>query len=136
VSDLAAEIRALEAQIEALPPPPVSGGATLPTWWSVQDAMTISAATLVFGLVAFLVGAYVMRREQSSDALLRVLGTILIVFSTLFLLVAGYTDAQVAPAFGLLGTIAGYIFGKSASAPASNGGGAGTGPSSGGDNHL
>lgn len=34
--------------------------------------------------------------------------------TTIFLMVMGYTEAQVAPAFGLLGTILGYIFGKQA----------------------
>lgn len=34
--------------------------------------------------------------------------------TTIFLMVMGYTETQVAPAFGLLGTILGYIFGKQA----------------------
>jgi hypothetical protein len=38
---------------------------------------------------------------------------LIVVFSALFLIVAGYTDQQTAPVFSLLGTIAGYIFGRS-----------------------
>jgi len=38
---------------------------------------------------------------------------LLVVFAALFLIVAGYTDTQTAPVFSLLGTIVGYIFGKS-----------------------
>lgn len=38
---------------------------------------------------------------------------LVVVFSALFLIVAGYTDQQTAPVFSLLGTIAGYIFGRS-----------------------
>lgn len=39
---------------------------------------------------------------------------LVVVFSALFLIVAGYTDTQTAPVFSLLGTIIGYIFGRSA----------------------
>ncbi|WFU14444.1 hypothetical protein [Bradyrhizobium sp. CB3481] len=42
---------------------------------------------------------------------------LVVVFSALFLIVAGYTDQQTAPVFGLLGTIAGYIFGRLSSTP-------------------
>jgi hypothetical protein len=40
---------------------------------------------------------------------------LVVVFAALFLIVAGYTDQQTAPVFSLLGTIAGYIFGRSTS---------------------
>jgi hypothetical protein len=41
---------------------------------------------------------------------------LVVVFASLFLIVAGYTDTQTAPVFSLLGTIVGYIFGRSATA--------------------
>ena len=34
-----------------------------------------------------------------------------VIFSSLFLIVAGYTERQTAPVFALLGTIIGYLFG-------------------------
>lgn len=37
----------------------------------------------------------------------------LIIFSTLFLISTGYSNDQIAPAIGLMGTIAGYLLGKS-----------------------
>ncbi|MBB4424230.1 hypothetical protein GGD66_002774 [Bradyrhizobium sp. CIR48] len=43
---------------------------------------------------------------------------LVVVFAALFLIVAGYTDTQTAPVFSLLGTIVGYIFGKSAAGAA------------------
>lgn len=127
MSDLAREIADLEAKIRLASAPTQTSPAS--TWWSVQDAMTISAATLLFGLIALLVVAWSMRRERDSDAILRALGTIVVVFSALFLVVAGYSDSQVAPAFGLLGTVAGYLFGKSVSLPASPPAGEGRGGS-------
>ncbi len=38
-----------------------------------------------------------------------------VVFAALFLIVAGYSDQQTAPVYSLLGTIAGYIFGRTTS---------------------
>jgi hypothetical protein len=40
----------------------------------------------------------------------------LIISSSIFLIVAGYTSQQIAPAMGLLGTLAGYLLGKESSA--------------------
>jgi hypothetical protein len=37
---------------------------------------------------------------------------LVVVFAALFLIVAGYSQEQVAPVFGLLGSIIGYIFGR------------------------
>jgi hypothetical protein len=39
----------------------------------------------------------------------------LIISSSIFLIVAGYTSQQIAPAMGLLGTLAGYLLGKESS---------------------
>lgn len=40
--------------------------------------------------------------------------TVIVIFSALFLIVAGYSEKQTAPVYGLLGSILGYIFGLSA----------------------
>lgn len=45
---------------------------------------------------------------------------LVVVFAALFLIVAGYTDQQTAPVFSLLGTIAGYIFGRSSNSDPAN----------------
>jgi hypothetical protein len=82
------------------------------TWWSVHSAMTISASVLVFGLLVFALAAYMVRRGRSSDSALKLLGTLLIIVASVFLVVAGYSDKQIAPVMGLLGTIAGYLLGK------------------------
>jgi hypothetical protein len=37
---------------------------------------------------------------------------IVVVFASLFLISAGYSDKQAAPVYSLLGTIVGYIFGR------------------------
>ena len=85
---------------------------TLPSWWSSTDAMTVSSVVLVFGFLTMLLASWLLRAGRDSDAVLRVFGTILILVATIFLIVAGYSSTQIAPAMGLLGTIAGYLLGK------------------------
>lgn len=82
------------------------------SWWSVHDAMTISASVLIFGVLVLLLAAFMVRRGRSADSSLKLLGTLLIIISAVFLVVAGYDDKQIAPVMGLLGTIAGYLLGK------------------------
>ena len=83
-----------------------------PTWWSVTNAMTISSVVLLFGLLVILLATYLIRSGINTEAVLRIFGTILIIMVAVFLVVAGYTDTQIAPVMGLLGTIVGYLLGK------------------------
>ena len=106
--ELERQAQALQAQLDAAP---VEQAAT---WWSVTNAMTISMAVLIFGLITVLIAAYLMRHERNGQLVLRALTTILIITFAVFLIVAGYSDQQIAPAFGLLGTLAGYLLGKDA----------------------
>lgn len=81
-------------------------------WWSVNNAMTMSAVVLAFGMVILTLSAWLMRAGQPATAVLRVFGTILIIVMATFLVVAGYDDKQIAAPLGLLGTIAGYLLGR------------------------
>jgi hypothetical protein len=91
--------------------PDASGQGGTP-WWSTRNAMTMSAAVLLFGLVVIFLATYLIRAGKSAEAVLRIFGTILIIVIAVFLVVAGYSDTQIAPVMGLLGTIAGYLLGK------------------------
>jgi len=84
------------------------------TWWTAQNAMTISTVVLGFALVVLCLLTYLVVKKPSSDGemILRVFGTVIIIFGALFLVVAGYSDNQMAPVMGLLGTIAGYLLGR------------------------
>lgn len=84
------------------------------TWWSTSHAMTMSASVLAFGIVVILTIAYLIQRGRRPDELLRIFGTSLIIIMAIFLVVAGYSDEQMSPVMGLLGTIAGYLLGKGA----------------------
>ena len=52
------------------------------------------------------------RNKSSSNLEWKRILITLIIISTLFLITAGYSNDQIAPAIGLLGTIAGYLLGR------------------------
>jgi hypothetical protein len=81
-------------------------------WWTATNAMTISSVVLGFGLVALCLASWLLRAGRNADSILRISGTILIIVSAVFLVVAGYSQTQMGPVMGLLGTIAGYLLGK------------------------
>ena len=85
-------------------------------WWRADEAMTISASVLLFGVLVMVLMTVALRRTSlQPDAILRLFGTIIIIIGSLFLIVAGYTETQMGPVMGLLGTIAGYLLGKGTS---------------------
>lgn len=95
------------------PPPPgavaVDGGVTL-------SQVELWGAAGVFGFGLFVtIAAFFLRRHAgfSEDAVIRLVSLILIVSGTLFLVTLGYSAEQIAPALGILGTIAGYMLGRS-----------------------
>lgn len=73
----------------------------------------LSLCILGFGILLILLEIYLVRNKNisSEDTIKFVIITIIIV-STLFLITAGYSNDQIAPAVGLLGTIAGYLLGR------------------------
>lgn len=81
-------------------------------WWTASSAMTISTVTLVFGMLTLCLASYLLVRVGAdSKAVLKVFGLVLIVTMSAFLMVAGYSDQQLTPIIGLLGTLAGYLLG-------------------------
>lgn len=73
----------------------------------------LSISVLVFGLVILLLQVYLIKtRKISSEDIIKFVTITLIIISTLFLITAGYSNDQIAPAVGLLGTIAGYLLGR------------------------
>lgn len=114
-SDLDKQMEVLNAQIAKTVAEKVEATPSVP-WWSVTNAMTISASVLVFGVFTMVIAALMMRRGRSADSTLKMLGTLVIIICAVFLVVAGYSDTQIAPVVGLLGTIAGYLLGKNSTA--------------------
>jgi len=80
---------------------------------SSQPQITLSIAVLIFGLLLVAAEIVVMLKRQRGwgPSSTQIVGLTLVVTAGLFLVVAGYSPAQIAPMIGLLGTIAGYLLG-------------------------
>lgn len=75
----------------------------------------LSLGVLAFGLVLIIFTGFVASKKKLGwdQEATRVFAVSVIVTAGLFLITAGYSDQQIAPMFGLLGTIVGYLLGKS-----------------------
>jgi hypothetical protein len=56
-------------------------------------------------------------RSGLTEEFIRSFIVLVVVFAALFLIVAGYSEKQTAPVFGLLGTVVGYVFGRMSVTP-------------------
>lgn len=80
-----------------------------------EREVQLSMGVLVFGLIlAIFSGAIAIKKGWNQDAT-RIFTVSVIVSAGLFLIVAGYSDSQMSPMFGLLGTLVGYLLGKPSS---------------------
>jgi hypothetical protein len=90
------------------PPPP-----EVPTepWWSARSAISMCSIILVFGLIVIGISSSLALKRIDKETILKVVVIPMAVMLAVFLVVAGYSDSQIAPAMGLLGTIVGYVLG-------------------------
>jgi hypothetical protein len=81
--------------------------------------LSLSLGVLAFGLLVMGMQVFVMLRTAKGWDMesTRIVGLTLVVVAGLFLITAGYSQDQIAPMIGLLGTIAGYLLGKTTSGP-------------------
>jgi hypothetical protein len=81
--------------------------------WTPKIALGLSYSILIFGLlVLLLMSVLVAKFNVNINRILRAFALVLIIVAAVFLIVAGYTEQQIAPVMGLLGTIAGYLLGS------------------------
>jgi hypothetical protein len=106
------ELRQLDVQIQSHANRPNEALLVRTSWWSTTNAMTISSVVLLFGFSVLVLAFVLIQKGKQPEAVLRIFGTILIIVTAVFLVVAGYSDKQIAPVMGLLGTIVGYLLGK------------------------
>jgi hypothetical protein len=74
----------------------------------------LSISVLLFGLILILGILFLLYKQNKGfgNITFKTLGIVLILTASLFLIVAGYSQEQITPVIGLLGTIAGFIFGS------------------------
>lgn len=78
--------------------------------------MQPSIAVLVFGVLVVAGEIWVMVRRDKGwgPSNKQIVGLTIVVVAGLFLISGGYSQSETAPMFGLLGAIAGYLFGAGA----------------------
>jgi hypothetical protein len=82
-----------------------------------REAM-VSLFILVFGLLMTIIAAFLLTKTTVPSAdILRLFTLLVIVTGTLFLVASGYSATDIAPSMGLLGTIAGYLLGRTGTPP-------------------
>ncbi|MCB0642678.1 MAG: hypothetical protein KDC44_13610 [Phaeodactylibacter sp.] len=74
----------------------------------VKSLIVTVFSLIVFGLLLFRVKI----QPLSSDDFIRLIILALVICSAMYLISAGWDNQQTAPAFGILGTIAGYLLGR------------------------
>jgi len=97
-------------------PPPTQAELAAPSGPKLilsQYEFWLSAEVLIFGFAVLVAEFLLLRRAKlTAEETLRVYAVSLIIIGTLFAITAGFDSNQIAPAMGLLGTIAGYLLGK------------------------
>lgn len=73
---------------------------------------SLSLAVLGFGLLFAVVACYLRDKISTAETLFKLLALILLSTLAVILITAGYSDKQMAPIIGLLGTALGYALGK------------------------
>lgn len=94
----------------AIEPAPYTGSGT--NLLSDREFL-LSMVAIFFGLIVLIIEyKLLIRANASSGEVLKVLIVSTIVIATMFIISAGYSSEQIAPAIGLFGTIAGYLLGR------------------------
>lgn len=96
-----------------------------PLYYTSHTPFEFYLTMLCAGILAatIIVLAFMGRTSGLTTDFTRTFIIVVIVFAALFLVAAGYSDVQAAPVYGLLGTIAGYIFGRTVGAEQASAGG-------------
>ena len=82
-------------------------------WMSVEIILTVALLILTAGLAGGVIYlAKTAQKTWSPQSLLRVLGIVLIIPLAVVLVVAGYSEDQIASVIGLMGVAVGYLLGS------------------------
>jgi hypothetical protein len=91
--------------------------------WHTTVELALTIGTLAFGaLVLGMLGVFLGKGLLPADVFLKLFVLVIVVTAGLFVVVAGYTENQIAPMMGLLGTLVGYLLGREASRAAAKAG--------------
>ncbi len=80
--------------------------------WNPELVMKLSLGVAMFAMFALVLATVLILKRRNAEQVLRTFGILVIIFAAIFLVIAGYSDTQITPVIGLLGTIAGYLLGR------------------------
>lgn len=115
---LAPPLTSAYAQTHLEPPPNPSIGDNLTGAFNpiTSPQFFVCGLTIGFGLIVLFVQYSLLRRVNhlSADDVLKNFSILIVIVGASVLVIAGYNSQQTAQAFGLFGTIIGYLLGRSA----------------------
>jgi glycerol uptake facilitator-like aquaporin len=99
-----------------LPNPNAGGNIGLSQFFSSRTPYEfwLTCIIITFGLVVIVLLLWHFRSmpDRRADDVARAVIVVTVIVGTLILVTAGYSNDQIAPAFGLFGTIVGYMLGR------------------------
>ncbi|WP_156179834.1 hypothetical protein [Bradyrhizobium sp. LTSPM299] len=99
-----------------LPSNPVAGAGNLPDvlFKKTPYELWLTCLIVAFGLIVICLYIYAVRniRDKRPEDVSRAMIVVTVITASLLLITAGYSNEQIAPAFGLFGTIIGYMLGR------------------------
>lgn len=84
-----------------------------PDYFITKKEFWLAIAVLICLIIVLIFEFKLIKERQLDDqTAVRLLIVTMVILGSLFIIIAGYTDTQIAPIFALFGTICGYLFGK------------------------
>jgi hypothetical protein len=98
----------------------------------------LTCLIIAFGLTVLALYIYAIRNihNRRPEDVSRALIVITVITGSLILITAGYSNEQIAPAFGLFGTVIGYMLGRMSTVPGAPGGNSPPEPPARDDSHM
>jgi hypothetical protein len=80
--------------------------------WTPKLATNLAGGIVLFATLFFTMICVMIWKNKSVESLLRIFGILLIIIASVFLVIVGYSDQQIAPVMGLMETIAGDLLSR------------------------
>jgi hypothetical protein len=97
---------------------PVKSGVIKRWHEPIEIAFSLSVLAFGFGLIVLFTRTLMRPGHRWRAIYLRLIVLTIVVTAGLFVITAGYSQDQIAPMMGLLGTLVGYLLGRDTSSPA------------------
>jgi hypothetical protein len=100
------------SEVQASNPPDLPQGPYSASAFLTPLERNLSLDVLIFGTFVLILLYILLRSKRaSSDDILKPFCVTLVIVGSMFLVTAGFSSQQIAPAFGLFGTVVGYVIG-------------------------